>query len=120
MNNNRQLKISVGASRKSTQWKSVSISWAEFADKLKTPIRGTETLAEYMALKKPQQDELKDVGGFVGGSLLGERRKANAVTGRDLVTLDMDNIPEGQTKNCLLYTSPSPRDRTRSRMPSSA
>ena len=26
----------------------------------------------------------------------------------------------GQLKNCLLYTSPSPRDRTRSRMPSSA
>ena len=26
----------------------------------------------------------------------------------------------GHTKNCLLYTSPSPRDRTRSRMPSSA
>ena len=25
-----------------------------------------------------------------------------------------------QLKNCLLYTSPSPRDRTRSRMPSSA
>ena len=24
------------------------------------------------------------------------------------------------SKNCLLYTSPSPRDRTRSRMPSSA
>ena len=26
----------------------------------------------------------------------------------------------GQSGNCLLYTSPSPRDRTRSRMPSSA
>ena len=26
----------------------------------------------------------------------------------------------GQTGTCLLYTSPSPRDRTRSRMPSSA
>ena len=25
-----------------------------------------------------------------------------------------------QVKDCLLYTSPSPRDRTRSRMPSSA
>ena len=25
-----------------------------------------------------------------------------------------------QVKSCLLYTSPSPRDRTRSRMPSSA
>ena len=27
---------------------------------------------------------------------------------------------EGQYPSCLLYTSPSPRDRTRSRMPSSA
>ena len=30
-------------------------------------------------------------------------------------TKDIDNV-----KICLLYTSPSPRDRTRSRMPSSA
>ena len=33
------------------------------------------------------------------------------VTDKDLINLDMI---------CLLYTSPSPRDRTRSRMPSSA
>ena len=30
-----------------------------------------------------------------------------------------DNISSAE-RNCLLYTSPSPRDRTRSRMPSSA
>ena len=30
------------------------------------------------------------------------------------------NMNERQFRNCLLYTSPSPRDRTRSRMPSSA
>ena len=31
------------------------------------------------------------------------------------------DIPKGLWyKSCLLYTSPSPRDRTRSRMPSSA
>ena len=29
-------------------------------------------------------------------------------------------VPQGFTITCLLYTSPSPRDRTRSRMPSSA
>ena len=29
-------------------------------------------------------------------------------------------IESGYPKSCLLYTSPSPRDRTRSRMPSSA
>ena len=32
-----------------------------------------------------------------------------------------DNLePDNRNNNCLLYTSPSPRDRTRSRMPSSA
>ena len=30
------------------------------------------------------------------------------------------HTPEGKPYYCLLYTSPSPRDRTRSRMPSSA
>ena len=29
-------------------------------------------------------------------------------------------LPEGTIKSCLLYTSPSPRDRQKSRMPSSA
>ena len=31
-----------------------------------------------------------------------------------------DTQKEAQALGCLLYTSPSPRDRTRSRMPSSA
>ena len=30
------------------------------------------------------------------------------------------SVPMEPNKDCLLYTSPSPRDRTRSRMPSSA
>ena len=36
------------------------------------------------------------------------------------VASDWMNVPLLQYKYCLLYTSPSPRDRTRSRMPSSA
>ena len=31
-----------------------------------------------------------------------------------------DLVAQGRSGGCLLYTSPSPRDRTRSRMPSSA
>ena len=30
------------------------------------------------------------------------------------------NSEDSESRSCLLYTSPSPRDRTRSRMPSSA
>ena len=37
----------------------------------------------------------------------------------DLVALDADYDADME-ETCLLYTSPSPRDRTRSRMPSSA
>ena len=32
----------------------------------------------------------------------------------------VDGYPDGTYKGCLLYTSPSPRDRQKSRMPSSA
>ena len=52
-------------------------------------------------MPKAQQAELKDVGGFVGGTFTGDRRKAGCVEGRDLVTLDLDNIPAGQTDDVL-------------------
>ena len=35
-------------------------------------------------------------------------------------SIAVDGIWADSAKGCLLYTSPSPRDRTRSRMPSSA
>ena len=34
--------------------------------------------------------------------------------------IEYDNAQEASTQTCLLYTSPSPRDRQKSRMPSSA
>ena len=38
----------------------------------------------------------------------------------DIVVRYQGGSNAGHTVTCLLYTSPSPRDRTRSRMPSSA
>ena len=38
----------------------------------------------------------------------------------DTYEVDMDNCPSKVLDICLLYTSPSPRDRSLSRMPSSA
>lgn len=97
----RQITISAAGSRKATQWPAQTFYWSELVERLKTPARGTETLAEYLRLPKPKQDELKDVGGFVAGSLAGHRRKASSVTGRDVITLDLDNIPPGGTQDVL-------------------
>lgn len=93
----RQISISAGNNRKSISWKPQTLSVAELWERLRTPARGTETQAEYFTMPKRQQDDLKDVGGFVAGTLSSSHRKANAVTGRDVVTLDFDNIPNYKT-----------------------
>ena len=101
MNNDRPITITTAGSRKSVNWQPSTMMWSEFIAKLATPIRGTETLAEYMGYTKGKQDELKDVGGYVAGTLAGSRRKAGAVIGRDAITLDMDNIPAGGKDDVL-------------------
>lgn len=97
----RPIQISVGASRKAIDWQGQALTVSELYDRLKNPNRGTETIEDYYKLPKSQQDELKDVGGFVAGTLAGKRRKAGAVTGRDVVTLDLDNIPAYGTDGVL-------------------
>ena len=82
-------------------WQRQTLTVSELYDRLKTPARGVEALSEYTKMKKAQQDDLKDVGGFVAGALAGGRRKANAVTGRDVITLDFDNVPGWQTDAVL-------------------
>jgi len=99
--NDRQITTSVGNSRKATAWHPQTMLLSELYERLRTPARGTETYAVYMGMKKAQQDDLKDVGGFVAGTLSGPRRKAGAVTGRDLMTLDLDSIPAGGTNDIL-------------------
>ena len=101
MQHNRKLCISTAGSRKAVHWQKNEVLWSEFVERLKTPIRGTETQEQYLAMTKAQQAELKDVGGFVGGTFTGDRRKAGCVEGRDLVTLDLDSIPAGQTDDIL-------------------
>lgn len=98
MTNDRQITITVGASRNSIDWRPQTLLISELWERLRVPQRSTETMAEYLAMTKGQQDQLKDVGGYVAGTLHGTRRKASAVTGRDAITLDLDSIPNGQTE----------------------
>lgn len=101
MKNDRIIKISVGESRKSLNWKTQVIHWSEFVNRIGQVIRTSEKFSDYMSYAKSQQDELKDVGGFVGGTLRNGRRKSENVIDRYLVTLDLDNIPAGETNNIL-------------------
>lgn len=101
MQYNRKLMISTAGSRKAIHWPKSELLWSEFTEKLKVPVRSTETMEEYLALPKNRQAELKDVGGFVGGTFENDRRKSAYVQGRDLLTLDLDNIPAGGTEDVL-------------------
>ena len=98
--NTRQLVISTAGNRATKTWKKELIYWHELVDKLGKPLKSPETLAEYLKLPKAKQDNLKDVGGFVGGELIDNKRVKGAKT-RDLVALDLDNIEPGMTDDVL-------------------
>ena len=93
MTYDRTLKICTAGNRDALFWAPEEIRWSALAERLKTPRKGTETHTAYMRMAKAQQDRLKDVGGFLGGTLKNGRRQIRGVTGRDLVTLDLDAIP---------------------------
>ena len=101
LKHDKQITISAAGSRRAILWPAQTLLWSEFIERCRNPIRGTETLKEYLRLPKSKQDDLKDVGGFVGGALKNNRRKANAVAGRDIITLDLDNIPPKGTQDVL-------------------
>jgi hypothetical protein len=84
------LDIATGRSRKELNWKNRQMDWSELVNKLATTHRTAETHAEYLASNKPRQDEIKDIGGFLGGFIAGGRRKAGRITHRQLLTLDVD------------------------------
>lgn len=84
----RELRIATGTSRSDKVWKNTVVTWDEFTERLSQTVRTSETQKEYKDMPKSRQDEIKDVGGFVGGYLQNGSRKA--VESRDILTLDAD------------------------------
>jgi len=89
-----ELKISLGNSRQAKFWSNKTMSFEDICDRLRTPIRTTETAEEYAKLPKPKRDEIKDKGGFVGGHLRDNLRKVGNVACRSLWTPDLDNATQ--------------------------
>lgn len=84
------MKISVANSRKSRYWTNKDIPIADLVSRLSSTVRTTETVEEYFKLSKGKRDDIKDIGGYVGGYLSKGRRKKGNVLCRSCLTLDMD------------------------------
>ncbi|AKA68527.1 virulence-associated E family protein [Clostridium scatologenes] len=84
--------LATGKSRHEKHWKNKNMLYSELVEKLSNTTRTPETYVEYKKMPKSERDRIKDVGGFVGGSLKNGRRKAENVANRTLLTLDLDYV----------------------------
>ena len=84
------------------------------------------TSAEIQAkMEAGKVEVMKVVEGVPGAEKLAEliergKKKGNLSSTELMDVLEDMDLESEQMDNCLLYTSPSPRDRQKSRMPSSA
>lgn len=91
----RELKIAVANTRKAKTWNNRVTTWEAFVERLSTTQKTIETIEEFLAMKRGEQDEIKDVGGYVMGHLKQGKRRAGSVLCRSCVTLDMDFATPG-------------------------
>ena len=113
MKNNGIITIATGRNRREVKWKNVEMEWSQFLERISKTTRTYETYEEYKKLPKLEQDNLKDVGGFVGGTLKEGKRKGDAVLSRSLITLDADHGQVGLWDTiellfdfgCAMYTT---------------
>lgn len=89
----RELKISTAPSRKATTWENTYLTQQDLVARAYQPTIVDLTTTDYAQLPKAQQQDLKDQGAFVAGHLKGGIRRKNHVFSRDLITLDLDNLP---------------------------
>ncbi|MBO7276063.1 MAG: hypothetical protein J6V15_06810 [Clostridia bacterium] len=102
--NDRPLDVALGNTRKTKTWKNKPMLWSELLDRLSTTTRTAETVAEYKAMSRNRQSEVKDVGGFVGGYCNDGSRALGNVPHRSVLCLDAD-YADGEVWPdwCLLY-----------------
>lgn len=85
-----KIRLSTGNSRTDKRWNLAEMELDEFRDRISATRRTAETVEQYKKLSKARQDDIKDVGGFVLGTLKGGRRKKDCVLTRSGLCLDMD------------------------------
>ena len=87
--------VSIGNSRMDKKFNCADMTYEDFVSRLSKTKYTAETMEQYRKMPKGQQDNIKDVGGFVLGKLKGGRRKKDCVISRSAITLDMDYGTQG-------------------------
>ena len=90
LKNDKEIWIAVGKSRSDKKWQNKEMKWSVFLRRFKEPTRTQESYKDFLKMSATEQGRIKDVGGFVGGTLEGGRRKADAVKERYLLAFDLD------------------------------
>lgn len=102
--NDKALAIALGNSRKTKTWKNRTMMWSELLDRLAVTTRTPETVAEYKAMGRGRQSDVKDCGGFVGGYC--NHGSRSDILFRSVLCLDADYADGDLWPDwCLLYGS---------------
>jgi predicted P-loop ATPase len=88
LKHDKALDVALGNSRKTKTWKNKPMQWSELLERLSKTTRTPETVAEYKAMGRNQQSDVKDVGGFVGGYCNNGSR--SDIRHRSVLCLDAD------------------------------
>ena len=82
--------ISTGNTRHDKYWKKQTVTWDEFVKKLSRTTYTRETQDEFRHMKKKQQDNIKDVGGYIAAELKDGRRLNENIKSKTMLSLDVD------------------------------
>lgn len=100
MQYDKQIRFSAAGTRFGP-WQVQQCSLSEFYQRLGQPVRSQERRESYLAMPKRDQDRLKDVGGFIGGTLTDGLRRNGHVATRGMITLDLDNVEPGGAQRII-------------------
>lgn len=87
----QMLDIAITSTRDQLTYQQDIWPWEKLAKRLSTTHRTAESYATYISSPKPRQDEIKDIGGFVGGYLIDGKRNKHSIKHRQILTLDIDS-----------------------------
>ena len=90
-------------------------TWGELWESFQRPEITEESETEYRAMTNEQKTLVKDVGGYIAGELLANRRSKAALVNRQIVTIDADyakpyaweDFLVAHECNCLVHTTHS-------------